>query len=184
MARWRHSSFQSPSTAGQRRSHSELRRPEVPMAVGSSAAGDEGDHDVGGVAVEVLSAAVVDRRGSGIGVAGGELHVAQGHAGVERGHDERGAEHVRVHDTESGVLADRADPTVSGAPIQALAVLAAQDRSFVPFTDNQIDHPRRAGTSGIVAGLLPLPRIRSVRWPRWTARSSMLVPHASTPATR
>jgi hypothetical protein len=42
-------------------------------------------------------------------------------------------------------FADRADPPVSGAPIQALAVLAAQDRSFVPFTDNQIDRPRRAG---------------------------------------
>jgi len=40
-----------------------------------SASSDEGDDVVGGVAVEVLGTPVVDRRGSGIGVAGGDLYV-------------------------------------------------------------------------------------------------------------
>lgn len=43
-----------------------------------SAAGDEGDHDVGGVAVEALSAVVIDRRGAGIRVPGGDLHDSGG----------------------------------------------------------------------------------------------------------
>jgi hypothetical protein len=50
---------------------------EVPLRGGSaSAAGDEGDDDVGGVAVEVLAAPVVDGRGPGVGVASGDLDVS------------------------------------------------------------------------------------------------------------
>jgi hypothetical protein len=63
---------------------------------GSSAASDKGDHDVCGVSVEVLSPTIVDRRSSGVSVACGDLHITQRYAGVERGHDEPGAEHVRV----------------------------------------------------------------------------------------
>ena len=44
--------------------------------VAGSSTGDEGDDDVCGVAVEVLSAPVVDRGGARIGVAGSELDVA------------------------------------------------------------------------------------------------------------
>jgi hypothetical protein len=63
-------------------------RPEVPVVGGEfprasarecpvvSAARDEGDHDIGGVAVEVLPSAVVDRGGARVCVAGRELHVA------------------------------------------------------------------------------------------------------------
>jgi hypothetical protein len=43
------------------------------------------------VTVEVLAAMVIDRGGSGVGVAGRDLHIAQRDAGVEGGHDERGA---------------------------------------------------------------------------------------------
>ncbi len=35
------------------------------------------------------------------------------------------------------------------------------------------------GTNGVVAGLVPLPMICSVRWPRSKPRSSMLVAQAS-----
>ena len=56
-----------------------------------SAAGDEGNDDVGGVAVEVLTSTVVDSCGAGVGVAGGELDIAERYAGVECGHDEGGA---------------------------------------------------------------------------------------------
>ena len=49
------------------------------------------------MAVEVLACSVVAHGGSGVGVAGGDLNVAQVDAGVEhRGH-EGVAEHVRVH---------------------------------------------------------------------------------------
>ena len=137
---------------GQRASHDTRRRfegchiPNVPPRGGSaSAAGDEGDDDVGGVAVEVLAAPVVDRGGAGVGVAGGDLDVSQRHAGVEGGHDERGAQHVRVHGTEPGALADRTDPAMRGAPVEALAVTAPQDRAFVAFTDGQVDRPRGSG---------------------------------------
>ena len=57
---------------------------------------------IGGVAVEVLSAPVVDRRGAWVGVAGGDLDVAQGDAGVEGGHDERCAEHVGMYVANAG----------------------------------------------------------------------------------
>jgi hypothetical protein len=40
---------------------------------------------------------VVDRGCPRVGVSRGELNVAQRNAGVERGHDERGAQRVRMH---------------------------------------------------------------------------------------
>jgi hypothetical protein len=49
----------------------------------ASAAGDEGDNDVGGVAVEVLAAPVIDGGGSAVGVTGGDLNVSQRDAGIE-----------------------------------------------------------------------------------------------------
>ncbi len=62
-------------------------RPEVPRGVGlGSAAGHEGDDDVGGVAVEVLASPVVDRGGSGVGVTGGtEAAAAEDEVTVEFG---------------------------------------------------------------------------------------------------
>ena len=100
---------------------------------------DEGDDDVGGVAVEILASPVVDRGGSGVGVSCGELHVAQRDTGIEGGHDERRAEHVRVHRPDAGLLADRSDPTVGGASVEALTVRAGQDRAVVAFTDGEVD---------------------------------------------
>jgi hypothetical protein len=41
------------------------RRPDVSLADGHLAAGDEGDDQVGGVAVEVSAAVVIGRGGSG-----------------------------------------------------------------------------------------------------------------------
>jgi hypothetical protein len=38
-------------------------------------ADDEGNYDVGGVAVEVLASSVVDGGGAGVGVSGGNLDV-------------------------------------------------------------------------------------------------------------
>jgi hypothetical protein len=77
-----------------------------------SPAGDEGDHDVGGVTVEPLAAVVVHRRRAWIGVAGGELDVARRHPGIQSGHDERRSEHVRVDMAEPRPPTDRAHPTM------------------------------------------------------------------------
>ena len=79
---------------------------------------DEGDDDECGVTVEVLASAVVDRCCAGVGVAGGELHVTQRHTGIERGHDEPGAEHVRVHDSKAASFANRTNPAVSSAAVE------------------------------------------------------------------
>ena len=89
-----------------------------------SAARDERHHDVGSVAVEVLSSTVVDGGRARVGVPGGDLDVAQRHAGVEGRHDERGSQHVRVHGAKPGALANSVDPPVRGAPVEALAVTA------------------------------------------------------------
>jgi hypothetical protein len=66
---------------------------------------------------------------------GRDLDVSERDAGVEGGHDERGAQHMGVHGAEPGTLADRADPAMGGSPVEALAVTAPQDRPCVAFTD-------------------------------------------------
>ena len=43
---------------------------------------------------------------------------------------------------ETCALADRTDPPMRGATIQALPVFAAQDRAFVALANHQIDGPR------------------------------------------
>ena len=77
----------------------------MPLAVMSSS-GDERDDDVRSVAIEVLAAPVVDRGRARVGMASSDLHVPQRHTGIERRHDERGAQHVRMHRSEPGTLAD------------------------------------------------------------------------------
>jgi hypothetical protein len=71
-----------------------------------STSSDECGDNVSSAAVEVLAAMVVDGRGPGVGVAGGELNLAQGHPGIERGHDERGPEHVGVDCAQPGPPSD------------------------------------------------------------------------------
>jgi hypothetical protein len=92
-----------------------------------------------------------------------ELHVTERYARVEGGHDERSSKHVRMHGAQPGTLADRANPPVRGTSIEPLPVAATQDGpSRRSPTARSIVRAVR-GTSGIVAGLFPLPTIRSVR---------------------
>ncbi len=51
--------------------------------------------------------------------AGRRSALASRDAGIERGHDERSTEHVRVDAVKSGSFADRADPPISGAGVHA-----------------------------------------------------------------
>ena len=50
--------------------------------LGLRGSGDEGGHDIAGVAVEVVSGSGVAGRGAGIGVAAGDLDVTKGRAGI------------------------------------------------------------------------------------------------------
>ena len=65
-----------------------------------------------------------------------------------------------------------ADHEPVGAPIKALAISPAQDRSIGRFADGEVDGARCARNDEVMAGLLPLPRMRRVRWPRSTRGSS------------
>ncbi len=82
---------------------------------------------------------------SRVGVAGGKLYIAQRDAGVQSGHDESGAQNVRMDPLEPGLLADRACPPERGAGVETVAVVAQQDRSLAAFTDRQIDRASRSG---------------------------------------
>jgi hypothetical protein len=110
------------------------------------AASDEGDHDVGGVTIEVLASPVVHGGRSGVGVAGGHLDFSEWDAGVEGGHDERRSQHVGMYQTELCPLADRSHPAVRGAPIQALPVLAHQDGTVSAFPDGKVDGAGRVSS--------------------------------------
>ena len=55
----------------------------------------------------------------------------------------RTSEHVWVHVSEAGSFADRLHPPVGGAAVEALTIVADQDRSLTPFTDRKVD-----GSSG------------------------------------
>jgi len=79
---------------------------------------------------------------------GGELDVTEGHPGVEGGHDEGGAEHVRVDVAEPGPPSDRADPAMGGSPVQALARGTEEDRPLRPLAHGQIDHPSGSRNDG------------------------------------
>jgi hypothetical protein len=112
--------------------------PSMCREVTFSAAGDEGHDDVRSVAIEVLSASAVDAGGARVRVTGSELDVAKQNAGVECGHDERSAQHVRVHVAETGSFAERSHPAVSGAPVETLAVASSPDRALVAFPDGAL----------------------------------------------
>jgi hypothetical protein len=97
--------------------------------------------DVVGVPVEVLAGPVVAHGGSRIGVAGGDLHVAQADAGVEHGGDEGVAQHVRVHPGhpdpgDSGEVFESAGGRV---PVHPRAVDVAQDRTALAAVDGSVD---------------------------------------------
>ncbi len=112
---------------------------------GGSASGDEGHHDVGGVAVEVLTAPVIHRGGARISMPGSHLHLSERHSCIESSHDERRSQHVRMHQPEPCPFADGADPPVGRAPIEALAVMANQNRALSSFPDGEVDRTGGAG---------------------------------------
>ena len=91
------------------------------------------------MAIEVGPTPVVDCRGAGILMTSSELDVPQRHAGIERRHDECRAEHVRMDVSKPGPSADGTYPAMSRTAVQAVAILAAEDRSLAALTHDQID---------------------------------------------
>jgi hypothetical protein len=63
---------------------------------------------------------------------------------------------VGVDGTEPGTLAYCADPPVSGAPVEAVAVAAPEDRPFVAFADGPVDRSRGSGDERDGGGLVAL----------------------------
>jgi hypothetical protein len=96
--------------------------------------------------VEVLPPAVIDGPRPRIGVACCDLDVTQRHPRVECRHDESSSEHVGMDNPEAGPLADGADPTVCGASVESLTVVAVQDRPFASFAEG--DGPGHSGDQG------------------------------------
>ena len=82
---------------------------------------------------------------------------------LEGAHDESRTQHVRVHLADPGSLGGRADPPVCSAAIEPAAVVAEQDRPSGTFPIARSIVRAVLGTSGMTAGLLPLPTMRSVR---------------------
>lgn len=78
-------------------------------------------------------------------MSGGQLNLSERDAGIEGGHDERGPEHMRMNQPYPSTLPDRANPAVRGAPVEAAAVVAHQDRSVSAFADSEIDGSGSAG---------------------------------------
>src|SRR6266508_2997213 len=97
--------------------------------------------DVVRVAVEVLAGPIVAHRGARIGVARGDLHVAEADAGVEHGRHEGVAQHVRVHprDPYPSGGSQVPEPSRRGMPVHPRAEGVAQDRSVGAAVDGAVD---------------------------------------------
>ena len=161
-----------------------LERSRGPERADGSAAGasEECRDDVGGVPVERDSRPVVTHGGAGVGVAGGLLHVAERHAGVEGSGDERVTQSMGAHSLgDPRPAGDTAHDPAGRVAIDPLPVGSHEDRPVAAFADRQIDGPSPSvrGASGMVTTLPPLRRMVSVRWPRSSPRSSMSAPMAS-----
>jgi hypothetical protein len=66
-----------------------------------------------------------------------------------------------------------------GAPVEALAVTASQDRPFVTFTDGQVDRPCGAGDEWDGGGLVALAHDPKCAVAALEAEASMSVAQAS-----
>ena len=109
------------------------------------------------MAVEVFPPGVIDGRRPRIGVARRDLDVADRHPCIECRHDECGPEHMGVDDPEAGALSYGADPAMCGAPVEALPVVAVQDRSFASLAEGQVDGPCYPRYQGYHGRLVVLP---------------------------
>ena len=102
-----------------------------------------GGQDVVRVAVQVLACSVVPHRGARVGVAGGDLNIAQVNASIEHGRDERVAQHVRVRsgDLDAGGLGEVPQAAGGRVPVHPGAVVIKQDRPANSGAYRSVDGP-------------------------------------------
>ena len=84
--------------------------------------------------------------------------VPQGNASVEGGHDESGSEYVGINDPDPGPLADGTHPAMGCAPVEAPAILSAEDPALGALADDQVEGPgcsRDQRDDGWLVALLP-----------------------------
>ncbi len=137
-------------------------------------AGDVGGDDVGSVPVQAAAGPVVPHCGSRVCMGGGLLHVAQRHASVETGGDERVPERVRADVlAHAGAARDLADDPSGAVPVQPPSVMSEEDGSVAALPGGQVDRPGGAGRERDGDDLTPLRVIVRVRCPRSRPRCSM-----------
>ena len=95
------------------------------------------------MAVQVLASPVVAHRGARVGVAGGDLDVAQVDASVKYGRDECVAQHVRMcpDDLDAGRLGEAVQAAGGRVPVHPGAAAVDQDRPARPRADCPVDRP-------------------------------------------
>ena len=95
------------------------------------------------MAVQVLAGPVVPHRGARVGVAGGDLDIAQVNASVEHGRDKSVAQHVRVGpgDLDAGGLGEVPQAAGGRVPVHPGAVAVKQDRPPNPGAYCPVDGP-------------------------------------------
>jgi hypothetical protein len=93
------------------------------------------------VPVEVLAGAVVAHGGPGVGVTGGDLHVAEADAGVEHRRHERVPQHVgmRPRHPDPRDLGEVLESAGGGMPVHPPTMAVAQNRPTGAFIDGPVD---------------------------------------------
>ena len=127
-------------------------------------AGDEGHHDVGGMAVQVLTAPVIYGGRPGIRMSGRDLHLTQGTPASRAAMMNPARSRVRMVGRDQARLPMHRTRRSAVRRVQAMTVVADQDRDRRGVRRRPRSMVRAVrGTSGMRAGLWPLPTICSTR---------------------
>ena len=95
------------------------------------------------MAVQVLASSVVAHRSAGVGVAGGDLDIAQAAACVEHGRYECVSEHMWMcpGGLDAGGCGEPAQAAGGGVPVHPGAAAIEQDRPLGAVRDRPVDGP-------------------------------------------
>ena len=119
------------------------------------------------MSVEVLARAVVAHGGAWIGVAGGDLDVAEADACVEHGDDEGVPQHVGVHPrhADAGRRGEVSESAGYCVPVHPGTRGVAQDRTAVSAVDRMVDSSGDGWRQRYQDDLASLPWTLGTRWP-------------------
>jgi len=110
--------------------------------------GEVGGDDIGSVPVQAAAGPVVPHGGSRVSVGSRFLNIAQRHADVETGGDERVPERVRADVlADPGAARDFADDPPGAVLVQPPPVVGEEDGAVAAFPGGQVDRPGGAGAS-------------------------------------